>query len=61
MSSLDIARSCLALFRAGNDTLAIAKMLRINKPDGSPNEARVVDLLDEARNLNQQLPFEEAS
>jgi predicted protein tyrosine phosphatase len=46
------------LFRSGKDTLEIAKLLRIHRPNGTPNEARVVELLDYIRGIGQ---MEEAS
>ena len=39
----------LRMFRAGADTLEIARRLSINKQNGKPNEARVCDLLHAAR------------
>lgn len=39
----------LRMFRAGADTLDIARRLSINKQNGQPNEALVCDLLHAAR------------
>lgn len=48
-SGSELGLSVLRMFRAGADTLEIADRLRIFKQDGRPNEAKVCDLLYEAR------------
>lgn len=45
----DLGKVVLQLFRDGLDTIEIAQRLRILKPNGKPTEAKVQELLWQAR------------